>query len=328
MPYGHWGGSCSARHQQAGAAPPWACAGGWARLHQLDPCRFLRSDAPGRWHGCVCSEGLCSVGPRGAAAAAQVPCDGAPCPPRLPSTRRALLPWGGAGEGVIAAYYQIRGECCSGARAAAAMQRQGEKKTETALPPAAEPATSTPVLAALPHPRRLAHDAGIIGAGRLPQESARHEGASHSTHGEGQTRRRRRRRANVLPCVATCPPGCWAGPILLSVPAAANLPPPHMQVRILRDMAAKGEVRLRLGAAQFLDDALADGAQVGRANWVAVGARGVGMSARAVACQGAGRGQPRARQRGALWAPQTLLPCRRRHAHAAGGGGGGHGVCA
>jgi len=35
-------------------------------------------------------------------------------------------------------------------------------------------------------------------------------------------------------------------------------------VRILREMAAKGEVPLRQGAAQFLDDALAEGAQVGR----------------------------------------------------------------
>lgn len=35
-----------------------------------------------------------------------------------------------------------------------------------------------------------------------------------------------------------------------------------MQVRILREMAAKGEVPLREGVAQFLDDALADGARV------------------------------------------------------------------
>ncbi|KAI7835411.1 hypothetical protein COHA_010685 [Chlorella ohadii] len=36
----------------------------------------------------------------------------------------------------------------------------------------------------------------------------------------------------------------------------------NMKVRILREMAAKGEVPLRQGAAQFLDDALAEGAQV------------------------------------------------------------------
>lgn len=40
-------------------------------------------------------------------------------------------------------------------------------------------------------------------------------------------------------------------------------------MRILREMAAKGEVPLRQGVTQFLDDALAEGAQVGAARGAA-----------------------------------------------------------
>lgn len=105
----------------------------------------------------------------------------------------------------------------------------------------------------LRHPR-LAHDAGIQGPPRLPQEAARGQGAA------GRAKQEKNQQA-------PCPGQCFA---LLSIPKLQqalqlNNPLPctsrRPQVRILREMAAKGEVPLRQGVQQFIDDALVRGRQ-------------------------------------------------------------------
>ena len=70
--------------------------------------------------------------------------------------------------------------------------------------------------------------------------------------------RRRRRRPSLRPRGCSVPPGCCRR----RAPRFCAPFRPHPQVRILREMTAKGEVPLRPGVDAFLDDALADGASV------------------------------------------------------------------
>ena len=75
----------------------------------------------------------------------------------------------------------------------------------------------------------------------------------------------------------------------LLLPARHSLFTHPRQVRILREMAAKGEVPLRQGAAQFLDDALVEGAQVGSAGPVSAPAwRAPREEPRCLRCAGLG----------------------------------------
>ena len=96
---------------------PLPAAGDWERLHQLDARRLLRPHAAGGRHGCAAGAAAAAASAGAAAVLLLLPrccchtCLLCPCPAATLATTPpapACLP-AAAGEGVIAAYYGIRG---------------------------------------------------------------------------------------------------------------------------------------------------------------------------------------------------------------------------
>lgn len=158
----------------------------------------------------------------------------------------------------------------------------------------------------------LARDARLLRAPRLCEDSAQRQGGPRSLFFPLCQQQNIRIARGALSWLVAAEPSAAA---LAASPAgeckARPRPRPAAQVRILREMAQKGEIPLRAGAAEFIDAALADGARIA----VVAATQSVpedGLVSSAMFNLGPNRCAPLPRASGTTWAPSAsrlaLLP--------------------